>query len=99
VNVALVSWVVEVKTKSSADSISSFPVEDGLEAVAIKPSGLPVLKTNELPARAEPVTEQAANRHATRHDLTRILCSLEVFDNYRDVKALLLWKLGDSKAG
>jgi hypothetical protein len=33
-------------TKSSADSISNFPAESGREAVAINPSGLPVLKKN-----------------------------------------------------
>ena len=39
VNVALVSLVGEVRTKSSADSISISPAESGREAVAIKPPG------------------------------------------------------------
>jgi hypothetical protein len=46
VNVALVSFVSEVRTKSSADSISILPAELGREAVAIRPSGFPVLKKN-----------------------------------------------------
>ena len=41
---ALVIFVAEVRTKSSADSISSLPAEPGREAVAIRPSGSPVLK-------------------------------------------------------
>jgi hypothetical protein len=44
VNVALVTKIGEVATKSSADSISSLPAEPGREAVAILPSGFPVLK-------------------------------------------------------
>src|SRR5215472_5851083 len=45
VNVALVIAVGEVRTKSSADSISNAPVS-GRVAVAIFPSGLPVVKKN-----------------------------------------------------
>jgi len=44
VKVALLSAVLLVKTKSSADSISIFPPLLGRDAVAIFPSGLPVLK-------------------------------------------------------
>ena len=44
VNVALLRFVGDVRTKSSADSISILPAELGREAVAILPSGLPVLK-------------------------------------------------------
>src|SRR6476659_8969210 len=44
VNVALVSCVGEVRTKSSADSISMLPAELGREAVAAMPSGIPVVK-------------------------------------------------------
>ena len=43
---ALVRFVAEVRTKSSADSISILPAEPGREAVAILPSGTPVLKKN-----------------------------------------------------
>ena len=41
---ALLSCVGEVRTKSSAASISMLPAELGREAVAILPSGSPVLK-------------------------------------------------------
>src|SRR5215470_2830528 len=53
VNVALVRFVGEVRTKSSADSISILPAEPGREAVAILPSGSPVLKKKE-PAETGP---------------------------------------------
>jgi hypothetical protein len=46
VKVALVIEVVVVRTKSSADSISNFPAVDGRVAVAIFPSGAPVLNKN-----------------------------------------------------
>ncbi len=42
--VALLSAVLLVNTKSSADSISILPPLLGRDAVAIFPSGLPVLK-------------------------------------------------------
>ena len=51
-NVALVIEVVVVSTKSSADSISNGPVS-GRVAVAIFPSGLPVLKKKGVSAAAE----------------------------------------------
>ena len=38
--------VLWVRTKSSADSISGRPGLSGRDAVAIRPSGLPVLKKN-----------------------------------------------------
>jgi hypothetical protein len=44
VNVAWLITVCEVKSKSSADSISNLVALDGLDAVAIRPSGFPVLK-------------------------------------------------------
>src|SRR5690348_15833304 len=46
VNVALVTEVGEVRTKSSADSISNLPALSGRVAVAISPSGLPVLNNS-----------------------------------------------------
>src|SRR5215471_8865675 len=54
VKVALVMLVGVVMTKSSADSISIFPAEAGREAVAIRPSGSPVLKKNDLAEAAVP---------------------------------------------
>ena len=44
---ALVRFVGEVRTKSSADSISILPAEPGREAVAILPSGSFVQKKKE----------------------------------------------------
>jgi hypothetical protein len=48
VKVALVIDVGEVRTKSSADSISNVPAEAGRLALAIFPSGSPVLKSKLL---------------------------------------------------
>ena len=75
VKVALVIDVVEVRTKSSADSISILPPEDGLEAVAIRPSGLPVLKKKELPALAGQGRAHAASTVATIQKFARIIFS------------------------
>ena len=62
VKVALVRDVGEVRTKSSADSISILPAELGREAVAILPSGSPVLKKKSvLPALAGPVRANATS--------------------------------------
>ena len=46
VNVPLLIRVAEVRTKSSPVSISDFPPEEGRLAVAINPSGSPVLNKN-----------------------------------------------------
>ena len=72
---ALVRLVSLVKTKSSADSISSLPAEPGREAVAILPSGLPVLKKKVTPAcrgagecaRAERDCRKRRASHASIH--------------------------------
>src|SRR5437868_5395926 len=50
VNVALVIEVGEVRTKSSADSISNLPALAGRVAVAILPSALPVLNNSDADA-------------------------------------------------
>src|SRR5262245_24849364 len=56
VKVALLRMVGEVNTKSSADSISIFPAELGREAVAMSPSGFPVLKKKEPASACDPLT-------------------------------------------
>src|SRR5579885_2491404 len=56
------AWLICVsaeRMKSSADSISALPGLDGREAVAILPSGLPVLN-EKLGAATVPLREQAA---------------------------------------
>jgi hypothetical protein len=50
VNVALVIEVGDVRVKSSADSISNGAPVAGRDALAISPSGLPVLKVNSVAA-------------------------------------------------
>ena len=62
VKVASVIDVECVRTKSSADSISNFPSLDGREAVAIFPSGFPVLK-KVVPAAAGSPKRAAEQRH------------------------------------
>src|SRR4051794_28843688 len=72
VNVALVRLVSLVKTKSSADSISSLPAEPGREAVAILPSGLPVLKKKVLPACTGPLSAHATRANAANQSFEYI---------------------------
>jgi hypothetical protein len=86
VKVALLISVSEVKAKSSADSISILPADVGLEAVAILPSGLPVLKKKVLPALAEPDSAHAASRLAASQTFARIDSS---FDNWVEQRGLL----------
>ena len=50
VKVAWGIWVGSVRTKSSADSISNRAEVLGLDAVAILPSGLPLLNENGVAA-------------------------------------------------
>src|SRR5215471_924840 len=65
VNVALVILVGPVRTKSSAAWISNFPALSGRVAVAILPSGLPVLKKNGE-AAAGSVRKRSARTAAER---------------------------------
>jgi hypothetical protein len=56
-------------TKSSADSISTLPAEDGREAVAISPSGLPVLKKKmSADAAGGDAASAAPKADASKHD-------------------------------
>src|SRR5215475_1169944 len=71
VNVALVIVVGPVRTKSSADSISNLPALSGRVAVAILPSGLPVLKKNGV-APTGPARKRRT-RIAAGRDLTRVI--------------------------
>src|ERR1043165_2249950 len=60
VNVAPVIVVAPERTKSSADSISVWPALSGRDAVAISPSGLPVLKKKAAPAADDAHRKRAA---------------------------------------
>src|SRR6516162_4870312 len=75
VKVALVIDVGEVRTKSSAASISVLPADDGREAIAILPSGSPVLKKNVLPALAGTGRAITASKESAIENLARISCS------------------------
>jgi hypothetical protein len=67
VNVALSRAVDDVRTKSSADSISNGAPVLGRDAVPILPSGFPVEKKNGL-ATADPEVRTAATAmHLKRH--------------------------------
>jgi hypothetical protein len=68
VNVALVMLVPVDSTKSSADSISKGAPVSGRVAVAIKPSGLPVLKNGA--AAAGCALARASNAIAAEAALT-----------------------------
>ena len=70
--VALVIEVGEVRTKSSADSISNLPVLAGRVAVAIFPSGLPVLKKNGVAAAGSAVSKPT--ERTTAEAFTMSLC-------------------------
>src|SRR5262249_29617927 len=59
VKAAPVINVCWVRTKSSPVSISNFPGLSGRAAVAIRPSGVPVLKTNVSAAAANGITTAA----------------------------------------
>jgi hypothetical protein len=69
VNVAPVIFVALARTKSSADSISIFPALSGRDAVAISPSGSPVLKKNGAPAADAAHRKSAATAVAHRNTL------------------------------
>ena len=68
--VALVTFAACPKTKSSAVSVSRCPPTAGPEAVAIFPSGLPVLNNNVLAMRGLPENKTEATMVAIR----RVLC-------------------------
>src|SRR5262249_29171945 len=59
VKAAPVMTVCWVSTKSSPVSISNFPALSGRAAVAMRPSGLPVLKTNVSAAAGNGITTAA----------------------------------------
>src|SRR5262249_24814450 len=80
VNVALSSLVAEVRTKSSADSIWILRAELGREAVAIKPSGFPVLKKKES-AETEPAIMAMAAGTANLRKNTFMIDHLVVKDH------------------
>src|SRR5574340_1125401 len=65
--VKVADWIAVVlpSTKSSADSISNFPAVSGREAVAILPSGSPVLKKKGV-AEASPTHSTDAARQIAR---------------------------------
>src|SRR6516162_6049038 len=65
VNLASVISVSVVVTKSSAVSVSSFPVLAVRDSVAIRPSGFPVLKKNGVGAAAAGSEMVAHSKAAT----------------------------------
>src|SRR5215467_12400690 len=71
-NVALLITVSEVKKKSSPVSISNFPADEGRDAVAILPSGSPVLK---MKGSAAAGTTQSAVKAKTVSSRKRIRTS------------------------
>src|ERR1700722_11053916 len=73
VKVASVIEVACVRAKSSADSISNFPTLDGREAVAIFPSGSPVLK-KVVSAAAGSAKRQPSNDRG----IASLTCALDI---------------------
>jgi hypothetical protein len=72
VKVALVIEVLCVRTKSSADSISN-PADSGRLAVAIFPSGFPVLKKNVSAAAGT-----AETKPITAREVASFACVLDI---------------------
>src|SRR5215469_9089369 len=76
VNVALLRMVGKVNTKSSADSISILPAELGRDAVAMRPSGLPVLKwKRSADAEVARIAIEPTTVHAQRGSLMMSILS------------------------
>src|SRR5713101_1328750 len=92
VNVALVIEVGPVRTKSSADSISNLPALSGRDAVAIFPSGSPVLKKNGVAVTGAVKKRKA--RTATKKEMARVMFippvpSVAAYGMSRDVTVAL----------